>query len=257
MPTYSLSLSRKPTQDKKILETFEQNKHKLKDHTKDLKPDAELQTLFADEGQGNAGDFRSQECLELLRQSDIVVTNPPFSLFREYVATLIESQKKFLIISNTNAIPYKEIAKLITLNKLWLGGVLSFAEFKVPSDYEERATRFRIDENGQKWRSFGNICWMTNLEHKRRNELLDTIYTYEKYKDKYPKYDNYNAINVDKVAEIPMDYEGVMGVPITFLGKHNPKQFEVVGILKPQDRVVNGKRIYARILIRKAKTQKE
>ena len=172
------------------------------------------------------GDFRSQECIELLKEADIVVTNPPFSLFREYVAQLMKYNKKFVILGNQNAITYKEIFPLIRSNLVWLGSTLSFAKFKVPDYYEERSTRFWIDETGQKWRSFGNICWYTNLDIAKRHEDL---ILYKKYNpEEYPTYDNYDAINVDKTSEIPMDYDGVMGVPITFLDKYNPEQFEIL-----------------------------
>ncbi len=205
------------------------------------------------------GDFRSAECIELLKQSDIIVTNPPFSLFREYVAQLIEYNKKFLIIGNQNAITYKEIFPLIKENKMWLSHALSYIAFKVPDSYEERSTRFWIDENNKKWRSMGNVCWFTNLDIPKRHEDL---VLYKKYTpEEYPEYDNYNAINVDKTTDIPYDYDGVMGVPITFLDKYNPEQFEIVGL----DRYVednphyghrfkiNGKETYARILIRRKK----
>lgn len=203
------------------------------------------------------GDFRSKECIELLKHADIVVTNPPFSLFREYVAQLVEYDKKFLIVGNQNAITYKEIFKLIKENKLWLGSSLSFIAFKVPDYYEEKTTRFWIDENGQKWRSMGNVCWFTNLDIPKRHEDL---ILYKNYNPKeYPKYDNYDAINVDKTSDIPQDYFGEMGVPVTFLDKYNPDQFEIVGQMattKVDDYnfgypYVNGKKIYARILIRR------
>ncbi len=172
------------------------------------------------------GDFRSQECIELLKQADIVVTNPPFSLFREYVAQLMKYEKKFVILGNQNAITYKEIFSYIKANQLWLGSSLSFAKFRVPDYYEPRATRFWIDENGQKWRSMGNICWFTNLDIAKRHEEIILYKTYNS--DEYPTYDNYDAINVNKVADIPMDYDGIMGVPITFLDKYNPEQFEII-----------------------------
>ena len=209
------------------------------------------------------GDFRSQECIELLKEADIVVTNPPFSLFREYVEQLMKYEKKFVILGSQNAITYKEIFTNIKENRMWLGSSLSFAKFRVPSYYEPRATRFWIDEAGQKWRSMGNICWFTNLDIAKRHEdiILYKIYNSEEF----PNYDNYRAINVNKVAEIPMDYEGVMGVPITFLDKYNPNQFEILGIMNtgeinegiryantPHGRpIVNGKEIYLRILIRR------
>lgn len=173
------------------------------------------------------GDFRSEECIELLKEADIVVTNPPFSLFREYVAQLIKYDKKFLIIGNQNAITYKEIFPLIKANKIWLGCKTGDMSFRIPADSEPRATRYWQDETGQKWRSMGNICWFTNLDHHKRHEKLILYKTYNP--EEYPKYDNYNAINVDRVAEIPCDYDGVMGVPITFLDKYNPDQFEIVG----------------------------
>lgn len=174
------------------------------------------------------GDFRSEECIEILKQSDIVVTNPPFSLFREYVAQLMEYNKKFLIIGSQNAVTYKEIFPLLKENKLWLGYRCGDMAFTVPEYYEEKETRFWIDENGQKWRSLGNICWFTNLDHKKRHEELEL---YKKYStEEYPKFDNYDAINIDKVADIPEDYHGEMGVPITFLDKYNPEQFEILGI---------------------------
>ena len=215
--------------------------------------------------EGN-GDFRSPECVQLLQQADIVVTNPPFSLFREYVAQLIKFDKKFLIIGNQNSITYKEIFLLIMQNKIWLGyGFQRDPAFKVPDNYEERTTRFWIDENGQKWRSFGNMHWFTNLDVQRRHE---NIILYKKYSpEKYPKYDNYDVIEVSKTAEIPQDFYGVMGVPITFLDKYNPEQFEILDerdfteydklkkkntyLIKDADGTINGKPTYVRILIRR------
>ena len=180
------------------------------------------------------GDFRSPECVELLKEADIVVTNPPFSLFSEYISLLMKYDKKFIIIGNLNAITYKEVFPWFRETKLWLGVNCGDMAFRVPADSEPRETRFWIDENGQKWRSMGNIAWYTNLDIKKQYEWLETTYLYSKkdelYPDLYPKYENYDAINVDKVSEIPMDYEGVMGVPITFLYKYNPEQFEIIGI---------------------------
>lgn len=169
------------------------------------------------------GDFRSQESIALLQQADIVVTNPPFSLFREYVAQLIKYNKKFVIVGNHNAITYKEIFPHIKENRIWLGYKYGDMAFKVPEGYEPRATRFWKDENGQKWRSFGNICWFTNLDIAKRHEDLILYKSYTP--EEYPKYDNYDAINVNKTKEIPMDYSGAMGVPITLLDKYNPEQF--------------------------------
>ncbi|MBQ9935184.1 MAG: adenine-specific methyltransferase EcoRI family protein, partial [Lachnospiraceae bacterium] len=174
------------------------------------------------------GDFRSEECIEYLKQADIVVTNPPFSLFREYVALLMEYNKKFLIIGNQNNITYKEIFPLIQQNKIWLGCKFGDMAFRVPDYYEPRETRFWIDESGQKWRSFGTICWYTNLDHEKRHEKLVLYKHYYGNEEDYPKYDNYDAINVNKVADIPCDYFENMAVPITYVDKHNPDQFEIV-----------------------------
>ena len=173
------------------------------------------------------GDFRSPECVELLREADVVVTNPPFSLFREYVAQLMEYDKKFLIIGNMNAVKYKEIFPLIQQDKVWLGYHAGDMAFRVPADSEPRATRYWQDEAGQKWRSMGNVCWLTNLDIKKRHE---EIILYKHYTpEEYPHYDNYDAIEVSRVAEIPMDYDGVMGVPITFFDQYCPEQFEILG----------------------------
>lgn len=174
------------------------------------------------------GDFRNAETIELLKRADIVVTNPPFSLFREYVSQLIEYDKKFLIVGNQNAISYKEIFPLIEANKIWLGYNSGDMEFQVPDYYEERDTRFWVDDAGQKWRSLGNACWFTNLDIKKRHEDLILFKPYGS--ESYPSYDNYDAIEVSKVVDIPKDYDGVMGVPLTFLQSHNPDQFEVVGM---------------------------
>ena len=202
------------------------------------------------------GDFRSKECIELLKEADIVVTNPPFSLFREYIALLMEYEKKFQIIGTQNAITYKEIFKLIKENKIWLGCKSGDMSFTVPADSEPRATRYWETEDGTKWRSMGNICWFTNLDHKKRHEKIVLYKTYTP--EDFPKYDNYDAIEVKKTADIPMDYDGVMGVPITFLDKYNPEQFEIIGL----DRYVednpnyghrfklNGKETYARIILK-------
>ena len=211
------------------------------------------------------GDFRSDECVELLKQADIVVTNPPFSLFREYIAQLIKYEKLFLIIGNQNAITYKEIFPLFKENQIWLGCKSGDMAFKVPMYYEARETRYWEDENGQKWRSMGNICWYTNIDHVKRHEelILYQNYTLEKY----PHYDNYDAIEVKKVSDIPLDYDGVMGVPITFLDKYNPEQFEILGATESEGKgfsnglwyseskiaqpLVKGKKNYKRIFIRK------
>lgn len=201
------------------------------------------------------GDFRSPECIELLKECDIVVTNPPFSLFREYLAQLIEYDKKFIIIGNMNAITYKEIFPLIMNNTIWLGYKNGDMEFVVPDYYEPRETRYR-EENGIKYRSMGNICWYTNLDIKKRHEDL---ILYKKYTpEEYPMYDDYNIINVNKVSEIPMDYDGVMGVPITFVDKYNPEQFEILGVANSARWIgyecytlLQGKKIYNRVLVKK------
>lgn len=203
------------------------------------------------------GDFRSDECIELLEQADIVVTNPPFSLFREYVTQLAASGKKFLIIGNQNAITYKETFKLIKDDKMWLGYSQPVA-FVVPDDYEMREVRSWRDENGTNWRSLGNACWFTNLDIAKRHE---DIILYKNYNAKdYPQYDNYPAIEVSKVADTPVDYAGVMGVPITFLDKYNPAQFEIIGNeydlnIEKGRGYINGKRIYSRIFVKNKKPQ--
>ncbi|MDR3301021.1 MAG: adenine-specific methyltransferase EcoRI family protein [Spirochaetaceae bacterium] len=209
------------------------------------------------------GDFRSAECVEMLKEADIVVTNPPFSLFREYVAQLMEYDKKFLIIGNKNAITYKETFKLIKENKMWIGRMPMGTDmlFNVPGKYsknflenKKEGSAYRIVDGVIKGRS--QACWFTNIDHKKRHEKFRF---YRKYTaELYPHYDNYDAIEVSKVADIPEDWDGVMGVPITFLDKYNPAQFEIIGI----DRYVednphygqrfklDGKEIYARILIK-------
>lgn len=174
------------------------------------------------------GDFRSKECIEILKESDIIVTNPPFSLFREYMAQLMKYDKKFLIIGNQNNATYKEIFPLIRDNKVWLGYKCGDMAFQVPDYYESRETRFWQDDNGKKWRSLGNICWYTNLDIKKRHEDLVLFRKYTN--EEYPRYINYDAIEISKTERIPYDYDGIMGVPITFLDKYNPEQFEIIGI---------------------------
>ena len=192
------------------------------------------------------GDFRSEECIELLKEADIVVTNPPFSLFREYISTLVQYDKKFLVIGNQNAITYKEIFPLIKENKLWTGNNM-VKIFRVPQVTNKNC---EVLPNGDIIAKFGSICWFTNLDIKKRHE---EIILYKKYnEEEFPKYDNYDAIEVSKVCEIPKDYDGVMGVPITFLYRYNPSQFEIVKFRKgddDKDLCVNGKCPYFRILI--------
>lgn len=211
------------------------------------------------------GDFRSQECIDILKRADIVVTNPPFSLFREYVAQLIEYEKKFLIIGNMNAVTYRDFFPLIRANKVWFGPSISSGdrEFGVPADYPMEAASCRIDNDGNKLIRVKGVRWFTNLYHSKRNEKL-ILYRHYTPED-YPKYDNYDAINVDRTKDIPLDYDGVMGVPITFLDKCNPNQFELFGIMNTGEEnegirhkdsehgrpLVNGVEKYLRILIRR------
>ena len=216
------------------------------------------------------GDFRSRECIDLLKQADIVVTNPPFSLFREYIAQLVEYDKKFLVIGNMNAITYKEIFPLIKSGRVWLGYGPAGRDmlFDVTEDYareleknRKEGSAYRLVDGVIKGR-LGNACWFTNLDHKKRNEELILVKRYSQ--EEYPTYDNYNAINVNKTADIPEDFPGPMGVPISFLDKHNPDQFEIIGMDRPliteltgkQSRFrINGKEIYARIAIRNRRVQ--
>lgn len=199
--------------------------------------------------EGN-GDFRNQECLDLLDEADIVVTNPPFSLFREYVSILMEHKKKFIVIGNQNAITYKVFFPLLKDDKVRLG-------FTHPKEFRQRDGTVK---------KFGNICWFTNLNIKKRHEELILVKKYAGHEDEYPTYDNYDAIEVSKVANIPLDYDGVMGVPITFLDKYSPDQFEILGATESEGKgfsnglwkeesgvarpLIKGERKYARILIR-------
>ncbi len=231
-------------------------------------PDAEDIGINYLEGDG---DFRSDECIELLKQADIVVTNPPFSLFREYVAQLIEYDKKFLIIGNMNATTYKEIFPLFQHDKIWYGASIKSGdrEFGVPENYPLTAATNRVAEDGRQYVRVKGVRWFTNLEHKKRHEEL---ILYKRYSpEEYPHYDNYDAINVDKTKEIPMDWAGAMGVPISFLDKHNPEQFEILsandirlsdttpfkahGLIKDKDGTIKGKPKYVRIVIRNRRLQ--
>lgn len=201
------------------------------------------------------GDFRSHESIELLKKSDVVVTNPPFSLFREYLEQLIKYDKKFLIIANVNSITYKEVFKLIKDNKLWLGIHLGrgVSGFIVPEHYDLYGTEARIDENGNRIISPNNCLWLTNLDTFIRHKDIPLTKKYFGNEAEYPKYDNYDAINVNKTKDIPSDYNGVMGVPITFLHKFNPEQFELIKFRKGMDEKdlsINGKCPYFRILIK-------
>lgn len=218
------------------------------------------------------GDFRSAECIALLQQADIVVTNPPFSLFREFVEQLIHYEKQFLIIGNMNATTYKEIFPLIKDNKLWYGASIKSGdrEFGVPEHYPLTAATSRVDSNGNRYVRVKGVRWFTNLDYPQRHEEL---ILYKRYSpEEYPKYDNYDAINVDKTAEIPMDWDGAMGVPISFLDKHNPEQFEIIsandlrlndrvpvkshGLIKDKDGSIDGKPKYVRIVIRNKRLER-
>ena len=232
------------------------------------------------------GDFRSPECVELLRQADVVVTNPPFSLFREFIALLIQHEKDFLVIGNINAVTYKEVFPLIMQNKIWLGASIHSGdrEFRVPDSYPLNASGYRVDENGTKYIRVKGVRWFTNIDYAARHE---DIILYKHYTpEEYPHYDNYDAIEVSKTADIPCDYysddylqsvnvererearcTGIMGVPITFLDKFNPDQFEIIGATESEGRgfsaglwdegskvaqpLVCGKRKYKRLFIRR------
>ena len=203
------------------------------------------------------GDFRTEECIKYLKECDICCTNPPFSLFAELFSLLIKYDKKYLLIGNQNAITYKEIFPYIKENKAWVGYRFGDMAFRVPADTKPRNTRYWVDSTGQKWRSLGNAMWLTNLDIPRRHEKLTLTEHYDP--NKYPKYDNYDAINVKRVIDIPKDYDGIMGVPITYLKYHNSLQFDIVGeanhgsdnefdLFKPK---INGKDLFKRILIQK------
>lgn len=222
------------------------------------------------------GDFRSDESIELLRQADIVITNPPFSLFRDYIKQLVEFDKTFLIIANINAITYKEIFPLIKANKIWLGTGMGrwISGFIVPDSYDLYGTEARVDQDGKRIVSTNNCLWFTNLDHGKRHQELplmsmeDNI-KFSKHKNvkgqEYQKYDNFDAIEVPYTDSIPSDYKGVMGVPISFLDKYNPEQFEILGCSYAYGRPegwdeninmsvsINGKHVYKRILIQHKK----
>lgn len=208
------------------------------------------------------GDFHDPECIELLKQADVVVTNPPFSLFREYIAQLMEYEKKFLIVGHQNAISYKEVFPLIKENKVWLGYGFKGGAAHFKSPYDDEATASDHRENMIR---VSGVNWFTNLEIPKRNEDLDLVCRYTQAD--YPHYDNYDAINVGKTQDIPYNYDGIMGVPLTFLDKYNPEQFEILGLaasagynrdivgidfhgVKDARPLIKGKNTYARIFIR-------
>ncbi|MEG0131557.1 MAG: adenine-specific methyltransferase EcoRI family protein [Acinetobacter sp.] len=223
-----------------------------------LEQDKNTRRLLKGNGIYEAGDFRSDECIELLKQADVVVTNPPFSLFREYIAQLVEHNKQFLVIGNQNAITYKETFTLIKDNKLWLGVDNGGTKwFQVPDEYDiETESRKKI-ENGIKYFSMGSIMWFTNMDNPKRHETIPLFRTYNS--QDYPSYDDYgHIIEVSKVANIPVDYYGVMGVPITFLDKFNPEQFEILGIANSARwigykcyTILSGRKVFNRILIKR------
>lgn len=250
-----------------------------------LRPDGslDLESLFAMEGNSlvhlvGDGDFRSVECESLLKEADVVVTNPPFSLFREYISLLERYKKDFIILGNMNAATCKEIFPLFQDNKVWYGESIRSGDrkFYVPEGYPLNATGCGIDEKGRRFIRVKGVRWFTNLDTPKRHEPIALTCCYTP--DEYPRYENYDAINVDRTQNIPVDYDGVMGVPITFLDKYSPDQFEIVmlangnarsnvplNILKevgyrqhPEDRggvgIINGRRVYARILIRKRRS---
>jgi hypothetical protein len=251
----------KPTNysDKKKAYKIEINKVSdiNKDGTIDLN---DIKNLIGENGNSQVelkgdGDFRSEESIKALIESDVVVTNPPFSLFREYVEQLFKYNKKFLIIGNQNAITYKEIFPLIKENKLWLGISMNGSNryFQVPDDYPLTEKTGKI-ENGKKYAFVKAVVWFTNIKNKK---WTSEIVLFKKYKPaEYPKYENYDAINVDNVNDIPMDYFDSIGVPITFLHKYNPNQFEIIKFRKgndDKDLSVKGKSLYFRIIIRRKK----
>lgn len=229
-PDREKSISKEPyaIEINEILDYNQDGAIDLDDVTHLIEHDANTHRKLNGNGIYGAGDFRSRECVELLKQSDIVVTNPPFSLFREYVTQLVEHDKQFLIIGNKNAITYKDIFVLIQENKLWLGHGFAAgnAYFKIPAGHA-RDFASGVYEESTGLVKFRNVGWFTNMDYENRHEEIPL---YKKYiPAEYPTYSNYDAIEVNKVADIPVDYSGAMGVPITFLDKYNPEQFEIVG----------------------------
>jgi len=227
----------------------------------------DIDELEQTEMEGNGG-FNTIEGIELIKKSDIIVTNPPFSLFREFISILEKYNKKYLIMSNGNAVTYNDIFPLIKDNKMWLGCTLFVGEmpfFRVNNDTDVSKGEYYYDDDGNLYKQVNSIAWFTNLDHNKRHKQIEL---YKKYNpDEYQKYDNYDAINVGKTKNIPMDYDGVMGVPITFLSKYCPEQFEIVDcrnytsndhlknkpslLIKDSASAINGKPVYARIAIKR------
>ena len=205
-----------------------------------------------------SGDFRSAECIDLLKHSDIIVTNPPFSLFREYIAQLMEYGKKFLILGNMNGVHYRDIFPLFMGNQIWLGinnGGTKW--FEVDTDYTMNTPTREKTVDGRKYFSLGNTAWFTNLDHPKRHENIPLNCRYSP--ERYPRYDNHHAIDVDRYHDIPVDYDGEMGVPNTFMHRYNPDQFEITGFRKGldgRDLRIDGKEKFIRILIRHRKTRR-
>lgn len=196
------------------------------------------------------GDFRSEECIELLNECDIVVTNPPFSLMKEYIPLLVKKKKDFIILGNVNHITFAEVKPFILSNALWLGYNSGHFWFRVPTYYEAKGTDYKVDETGQKWRRMGNSCWFTNLDLPKRHIPLDLWARYSP--EKYPHYDDYDAIECSSTKDIPADYYGTIGVPITYLPYHCTEQFEILEIVTPK---INQKSKYKRLLIRRIRNE--
>lgn len=210
------------------------------------------------------GDFRSDECMALLDEADIVCTNPPFSLMKQYLPLLVEKEKEFLVLGNINHATYREVFPYLMSGKVWLGNHAGHFWFNVPDHYAPKKTDYR-EVNGQKQRRMGNICWFTNLDTPKHHEPLDLYRTYSP--DEYPRLDNYDAVFVRKTADIPVDYDGVIAVPITYLPYHCPEQFEIVGVTESEGKgfsfglwdsssgisqpVLNGSREYKRVFIKR------
>lgn len=230
LPSYAIEFSR----DERYSLSYEdsqklKNRYNTTDSELDSISDCKINWLNGD------GDFRSEECLKYLKECDIVVTNPPFSLFREFISLLESFDKKFIILGNNNVITYSSFFPLILSNRVWAGfGFNKVMKFIMPDSYELKGNGYIDKDDGRKRGFVPSMSWFTNLPIKKRKEDLILYKTYNK--TDYPKYDNYDAINVDKVKDIPIDYDGVMGVPVTFIDKYNPDQFEILGCDERQSR---------------------